>query len=144
MEKNDTIKLLQECDAGSKMAVSSIDEILDKVKDDYFKEKLIESKDSHAKLGNEIHKLLLEHNSDDKEPNPLAKGMSWMKTNIKIGLDNNDSTIADLMIDGCNMGTKSLHRYLNQYKDASKNSKDICKKLIEIENKLVKDIEDFL
>ena len=33
MEKTDTIKLLQECDAGSKMAVTSIDELLDKATD---------------------------------------------------------------------------------------------------------------
>ena len=32
MENNDTIQLLKECDSGTKMAVDSINEILDKVK----------------------------------------------------------------------------------------------------------------
>ena len=31
MNESDTIKLLRECDAGAKMAVSSIDEVLEKV-----------------------------------------------------------------------------------------------------------------
>ena len=34
MDNNDTIHLLQECDAGTKMAVNSIDETLEKVQDD--------------------------------------------------------------------------------------------------------------
>ncbi len=144
MEKNDTIKLLQECDAGSKMAVSSIDEVLDKVEDEEFKSLLEESKEHHTKLGNEIHELLLEHDSDDKEPNPLAKGMSWIKTNVKLELDNNDATIADLIVDGCNMGIKSLRRYLNEYKKADKKSRNICEDLIDIEEELREDIEEYL
>ena len=37
-------------------------------------------------------------------------------------------TVADLMTDGCNMGVKSLSRYLNQYKAADEQSKNIAKK----------------
>jgi hypothetical protein len=44
--------------------------------------------------------------------------MSWMKTNMKLSMEDSDATIADLMTDGCNMGVKSLNRYLNQYKAA--------------------------
>ena len=48
----------------------------------------------------------------------MAKGMSWFKTNIKISADSSDNTIADLNTDGCNMGDKTLHKYLNKYKAA--------------------------
>ena len=144
MEYNDTIKLLKECNSGTKMAVSSIDEVLDRVHDSAMKDVLIESKDHHTKLGNEIHSLLTEHGTEDKDPNPMAKGMSWLKTNMKVGMNESDSTIADVLTDGCNMGVKSLNKYLNQYQAADKTSKDICKRLVSIEEELCKDLKDYL
>ena len=120
MENQDTIKLLKECDAGTKMGVTSIDDVLDMVKDERLRKLLIESKDHHSKLGNDLHSLLMEYNSEEKEPNPIAKGMSWFKTNMKLTMNNSDATIADLITDGCNMGVKSLNKYLNQYANAGK------------------------
>ncbi len=144
MEKQDTVSLLKECDSGSKMAVSSIDEVLENVKCSDMEASLSESKAHHEKLGNEIHALLLEHQSDEKEPAPMAKGMSWLKTNMKMSMDKSDATIADLITDGCNMGIKSLHRYLNQYCAADEKSKDICTRLIAIEEKLCRDMRAYL
>lgn len=144
MNNDDTIKLLKECDAGAKMAVSSIDEVLDQIKDRRMKDLLCESKEHHEKLGNEIHELLIQHGSEDKEPSVMAKGMSWVKTNMKMGMDNSDATVANLITDGCNMGIKSLHRYLNQYQTADKTSKAICGKLSDIEETLCKDLRKYL
>ncbi len=145
MENQDTISLLKECDSGTKMAVTSIDEVLGKVQDTDMKSVLTESKKHHEKLGNEIHSLLIEHNSEEKEPNPMAKGMSWLKTNMKVGMnENSDAAVADVITDGCNMGVKSLHKYLNQYQSADKTSKDICKRLVSIEEELCKDLKDYL
>ena len=81
---------------------------------------------------------------EGKNPNPMAKSMSWMKTNVKLVMNESDGTIADLMTDGCNMGVKSLHRYLNQYKAANEKTKDITKRLINLEEKLAIDIRRFL
>ena len=145
MENQDTISLLKECDSGTKMAVTSIDEVLGKVQDTDMKSVLTESKKHHEKLGNEIHSLLIEHNSEEKEPNPMAKGMSWLKTNMKVGMnENSDAAVADVITDGCNMGVKSLHKYLNQYQSADKTSKDICKRLVSIEEELCKDLKDYM
>lgn len=73
---------------------------------------------------------------------PVAKGMSWIKTNAKMGMDDSDQTVANLMTDGCNMGVKSLNMYLNQYKAADEVSKDITKRLINLEQKLTEDIRE--
>ena len=144
MTNADTVKLLRECDAGSKMAVSAIDEVLDKAQDAKLNNLLIKSKQHHAKLGNEIHSLLKQHGSDDKDPNPMAKSMSWLKTNWKMGVDESDATIADLMTDGCNMGVKSLNKYLNRYPAADEKSKNICKQLIAIEEQLGESLRNYL
>lgn len=67
-----------------------------------------------------------------------------MKTNVKLVMDESDETIADLITDGCNMGVKSLNKYLNQYKAADEKTKDIAKRLINLEEKLAVDIRCFL
>lgn len=144
MINNDTIYLLKECDSGSKMAVSTIDEVMEKISDSSMKQLLQESREHHEKLGNQIHSQLIEHHSEEKDPNVMAKSMSWMKTNMKIGMDNSDSTIADLVTDGCNMGVKSLYKYLNQYKAADETSKGLCKDLITIEEELRGDLQKYL
>ena len=123
MENNDTIRLLRECDAGTKMAVTSINEVLEYVQNPDLVQLLTKSKDHHGKLGNEIHSLLLEYDSQEKEPAAMAKGMSWLKTNMKI---------------------KSLYKYLNQYKDADEEAKKLCNKLIDIEEELCRDLRKFL
>jgi hypothetical protein len=145
-DNSDTINLLKECDAGSKMAVTSIDDVLDDVQDKKMKKLLIESKDHHTKLGNEIHEQLNRNCADEKEPNAMARGMSWLKTNMKLGMgiEDTDKTIADLMTDGCNMGVKSLNKYLNQYKNADEVSQKLCMRLIKIEEKLCEELEDYL
>lgn len=144
MIEPDTIKLLRECDAGIKMGISSIDEVLDYVHDEKLRKCLSDGKGKHEKLKEEIGTLLTEYHDDGKEPGPVAKGMSWMKTNVKLVMDESDGTIADLVTDGCNMGVKSLNGYLNQYKAADEKSKDLAKRLIKIEEKLADDIRPFL
>ena len=144
MGNSDTIHLLKECDSGTKMAVESIDEILDKVKATELRDTLNSSRIQHEKLGNGLHSLLLEHNSEEKEPAVMAKGMSWLKTNVKMAMDESDATIASLITDGCNMGVKSLHMYLNKYPGADSTSKDICNRLISIEGKLCKEMQPYL
>lgn len=144
MIEQDTIKLLRECDAGVKMGVSSIDDVLDKVSSSSLKKYLTECKNEHVELKTEIHGLLSKYHDSGKEPNSIAKGMSWIKTNMKMGMDDSDKTIADLMTDGCNMGVKSLNQYLNKYKAADEVSKDITKRLINLEERLAIDIRSFL
>lgn len=64
MESKDTIYLLKECDAGTKMAVASFDEVPDKTNDSKLKQLMRESKNHHEELGNEIHELLISYHSD--------------------------------------------------------------------------------
>ena len=144
MIEQDTVKLLRECDAGVKMGIASIDDVLEHVEGEALYEKLSRCSREHQSLQAEIQQLLGRYEDSGKNPNPIAKGMSWMKTSMKLGMEESDATIADLMTDGCNMGVKSLSRYLNQYKAADEISKDIAKRLIHQEAQLAMDIRQYL
>lgn len=144
MIEKDTVRLLRECDAGVKMGLSSIDEVMDYVHSDRLKSCLSECKKEHEKFADEMQNLLERYSDDGKEPNPIAKSMSWIKTNIKLNVNESDATVADLITDGCNMGVKSLSKYLNEYKAADEASKDIAKRIISSENKLAGEVRQFL
>lgn len=144
MIESDTIKLLRECDSGIKMGVKSINDVLSHVKSEKLREKLIRCRDEHDKLQDETVELLHRYGDAGRDPSPMVKGMASMKTGMKLAMEESDHTVADLMTDGCNMGVKSLSRYLNQYKAADEVSKDIAKRLISLEAQLAEDIRDYL
>ena len=144
MIEQDTIKLLRECDAGIQMGVSAIDELMDYVTNDSLKKQLEDCKNSHESLRKELEVLLDRYHDDGKSPNPMAKSMSWMKTKVDLFADPSDETVADLMTDGCNMGVKSLSRYLNQYQAADEPSKEIAKRLIALEERLAVNVRSYL
>ena len=144
MIEQDTIKLLRECDAGIKMGVTSIHDVYEHINSQKLRDILNASKDQHDELDKELQELLGSYNDEGKNPNPIAKGMSWMKTTVKLGMDDSDKTVADLMTDGCDMGIKSLNRYLNQYEAADEKSKNICKRLIKLEEELRAQMQEFL
>ena len=144
MIEQDTIKLLRECDAGIKMGVSAIDEVLDQAENQTMRNLLSKSKEEHEKLKTSIQAALDRFHDEGKNPNPMAKTMSTVKTNVEMMMKPTDATIADLITDGCNMGVKSLSKYLNQYAAADESAKDVCKKLIALEEQLAKDLRGYL
>lgn len=144
MIEQDTVKLLRECDAGAKMGVDSFDDVLGHVQSDQLKTLLTDSRNEHKSLSEATREMLNRYGDEGKDPPAMAAAMSEMKTGMKLAMHGSDKTIADLMIDGCNMGVKSLSRYLNQYKAADEPSKDIAKKLIHAEAQLAADLRAFL
>ncbi len=144
MINSDTIELLRECNVGIKMGVTTIDDVIDNVSSERFRDLLNNSKEEHQRLGSETHELLNDYHDSGKEPSPMAKTMTWVKSNVMITMKDSDHTVADLVTDGCNMGVKTLNMYLNRYEAAEEKAKDIAKKLINLEEKLAVDIRQYL
>ena len=144
MINEDTISLLRECNSGTQMAVYSIDEVLEKVKDKKLHDILSSSKEHHEQLGNELHILLQKYGDTTKDPGVMAKGMSWLKNNTKLVLDDSDRVCADLITDGCHMGTKTMQQHINHFLGADKESKDKAEELIRMEEYLACELKPFL
>ncbi|MBR3415477.1 MAG: hypothetical protein IKH09_02090 [Clostridia bacterium] len=144
MIEQDTVRLLRECDKGVKMGLSSIDDVYKYVKSESLKRILSECRADHESLGRDIEDQLLRVGDTGKDPGAFVKSMSWIKTTAMLAMNTSDNTVADLMTDGCNMGVKSLSRYLNQYAAADESSKDVTKKLIKVEENMSHDLRGFL
>lgn len=141
---DNTSALLKECDSGSKMAVASIKGVLGSIKSEKLLRLLTESISKHEKIGNEIANELDEMGLGGKEPNPMAKTASWLKINAKLLKDGSDQTVASLISDGCSMGIKELTGYINKYPDADKAAVKLAEKIIDLEEKLLDEMKEFL
>lgn len=134
---SDTTYLLKECTAGCRQASGSLAQVIPHVDDRGFCDLLQKYEQKHREIRDNCHALLCEMGEDEKDPHPLARAFAWMGTEMKLTVRDDNSAVAGLMMDGCSMGIKSLSRYLNQYPQASEESRSIARKLIRTE-------EDFL
>ena len=140
----DSVNLLKECIAGCKSATSSMEQVMEYVKDQKLLSLIKEYNDKHIKIGDECHNYLNEANENEKDPNKLAMAMAEMGTGIKLTIDDSVNKIASVLIDGCNMGVKSLTEYLNKYVTADENIKKLTQKLIKMEEDFRRDLLTFL
>lgn len=140
----DTIALLKECNAGCKSATNSMEQVLDFVKEGKLKELIEHYNRKHIELGDKCHELLNKADEEEEDPHPMAKAFSWLSTEVKMMVNDGEDKIADIMVDGCNMGIKSLSKYLNEYKNADEQGKDIARKLIRLEQDFMVELLEYL
>lgn len=140
----DTINLLKECNAGGKSGTNSMEQVKPYIENEKLKSIIDKYNDKHIKIGEECHKMLNEFHEEEKDPQVSAKTFSWISTKIKLMKNDDTHEIADIMIDGCNMGIKSVSEYINKYKNASKDSMDLAKKLVKTEQEFMNELLRFL
>ncbi len=143
-EKNHTLELLRECDAGTKTAMNSIREVLGNINSAALRKALTDSLNKHEYIKNEIDAILCRMSEEGKEPNPMARMMSWMKINIKLMEKPDDKTVAKLMFEGCNMGIQQVSSYLNDFTEADSRSREIAERLIATEGELAGALREYL
>lgn len=142
---NDSVELLKECDAGLEMAISSLEQVKEEARSDNFTNMLDKYYHNHIKIQKDIDQKLVEYHSDGKKANPFAETMSTMKTNFKLATTSHtDQEIADLMMDGCNMGIKSVSKYMNQYANASEEIVQLANDIIVLEQNFSNELRQYL
>ena len=114
----DTVNMLKQCNMGCKAATNNMEQILSHVKNKELRELIIKYNDRHIKLGDECHMLLNETGKDEKDPSKLSMAMAAVGNEIKLTINDSSHKAAELLVDGCNMGIKSLSEYLNIYSKA--------------------------
>lgn len=140
----DTIKLLRECNAGCKSATNSMEQVQPSIKNESLRQLIDKYNEAHIQIGDKCHHILNEYGEEEKDPKTMAKAFSWLSTEVKLMKDDSAHEIADLMIDGCNMGIKSVSRYLNQYTNASDESIHLAKDIVKIEQEFMNGLLEYL
>ena len=139
-----TIRLLQECSQGCKMGIQSMNQINEYVSDTKLKRVINKYKEEHEQIDIEADNLLKWHGKEGKQPEKMATAMSWLSTEMKMMMKDDDKQAAKIMMDGCNMGVQSICGFMNQYSGASKSSMEVAKNLVNTEERFREEMKAFL
>ena len=136
--------ILNELNKGIKMGMDSISNVSEKVQDDRFKQDLKYQYDEYNKILNEVNDELTKFDDFPKEINPMQKAMSWMGVEMNTMMDKSNSKIAELMIQGTNMGIIEGVKLLNQNPDADEEVKNVLNKFIKFQENTIEQLKKYL
>lgn len=111
------VNVLDELNKGACMGRDAIHFIMDKVKDENLKKELNRQYAKYKETNEKICELYPEYS--DKEPHKtgaMNKVMTWYGIEMKTLLDDSTSKIAELLMQGTNMGIIEGRRLLNDKK----------------------------
>ncbi len=138
---NDSQKLLKETARGSKYAYESISIAEDYSKNKQMQRLLAKYKDEHQRIGRRAASMLTKGAA--LRPT-MAAAMTRIHTNVSLTLHPEASRVADLMINGCNMGIKSLSKVKNTSPCASPEAISLANELIQTEKQMIDDMLRFV
>lgn len=122
IENHDSVLLLQDCIAGCKMALESMDNIREHTDDKQLRELIDKYYDEHTGLSVDCRDMLDKAGADIKEPGVFAKMAAKLQTAMKMAVNDDQSQAAKLLTEGCNMGIETISGSLNEYRDADSKS----------------------
>lgn len=141
---HDSVELLKQCNSGCKNGTNSMEQVIEYVKDDKFAKLINDYNQKHIKIGEECHKLLNKGGEEEKDPNALVMKMAEFGTDMKLLINDDAYRIADLLIDGCVMGIKSISKYINKCQKAENEVKDIAYELVCMEQDFMNELLAYL
>ena len=139
------INVLDELNKGCSMGMDAIGFVLDKVHDDNFKNILSMQYEQYQKLSDKICKLFPEYedNREPKETNAMNKVMTWYGINIKTLMDDSNSKIAELLMQGTNMGIVEGRKLLN-HKNEDEEVHKLVSEYVEMQERALERLKEFL
>lgn len=138
------VNVLDELNKGACMGRDAIKFILDKVEDKSLKDELDDEYQKYKKISERIAKLYPEYSeSDPHETNAMTKMMTWWGIEMKTFMDNSTSKIAELLLQGTNMGIIEGRKLLNN-KHTDKEVNDLVAEYVNMQEKAVENLKKFL
>ena len=145
MNKKDNINVLDELNKGACMGMDAIHYILDKVENQSLKNELEHQYSEYEEITVQINKLYPEYNDEEKphKTNAINKAMTWYGIEMKTILDNSTSKIAELLLQGTNMGIIEGRKLLN-HKNIDDKINNLVDKYVSMQEKAVEKLKQFL
>ena len=141
----ENINALDEINKGATMGMDAIHFIIDKIDSSDFKNVVDKQYKDYENVSNTINKIYNKYNSEDKphETGVVNKVMTWYGVEMKTLMDKSDSKIAELLLQGTNMGIIEGRRILNN-KVLDEEVKDIMSKYVTMQEECVEKLKDYL
>jgi len=136
--------VLNEINKGIKMGMDSISNVSQKVQDDRFKQDLKCQYDKYNQILNNVNDELSNYDDFPKELNPMQKAMGWMSIEMNTISDKSNSKIAEMMLQGTNMGIIEGRRLLNNNPSVDKNVRQILDDFVVMQEDSIETLKKYL
>ena len=142
MEEN--INALDEIHKGACMGQDALVFIMDKVEDDIFKDELEREYNLYKEIAKEIEVIYPKYDNDEPHStNAMNKMMTWSGVEMKTINDKSNSNLAELLLNGVNMGIIEGRKILNK-KKINKEVRLIVSKYVNMQEENVENLKCFL
>lgn len=136
--------ILNEINKGIKMGMDSISNVAEKVQDDNFKKALKFQYDKYNDILNKVNNELTNYDDFPKDLNPMQKAMGWMSVEFNTMDDKSTSKIAEMMLQGTNMGIIKGVKLLNHNPTADEPVKNILTEFVQFQEDTVEELKKYL
>lgn len=142
--KKEEVNVLDELNKGACMGRDAIHFILDKVTDEKLKEELDVQYNKYKEISERIRELYPEYSEDEPhKTNTMNKVMTWYGIEMRTMNDDSTSKLAELLMQGTNMGIIEGRKLLN-HKDTDKEVEKIIEEYVEMQEAAVENLKTFL
>lgn len=129
----------------SQMGVETLNQLIPMIDNEAFKKRIEAQLREYEQIHEEAKKLLNRHGYDEKGIGALEKIMAYLMIDMKTLMNKSSSHIAEMLIQGSNMGIIDAVRRINQYeKEAEKEVTALMKRLLKFEENNVERLKEAL
>lgn len=141
----ENINVLDELNKGACMGMDAIHFIIDKIEDPEFKESLEFQYNKYKDISRRINEIYKKYNSEDTphETGVMNKAMTWYGIEMKTLTDHSNSKIAELLLQGTNMGIIEGRKLLNN-KEVDNEVKELMKEYVTMQEDSVENLKKYL
>ncbi len=144
MKEKEDINALDEIHKGACMGIDVISFVLDKVEDNSLKKELEKEEKEYNKIKEKVEKIYPKYNEGKPhETGVMTKAMTWSGIEMKTMNDKSNSKIAELLLQGVNMGIIEGRKILNN-KKINKEVNDIIEQYVKMQEDSVETLKKYL
>lgn len=144
MMKSDDVRVLQEVQKNTKMAIKAIDAISEKIYDDNLSMLVTRESMKYSDIYNKASGRLLDGKAAPYRESGFQDMM--LKNGVRANTMFNTSTshIAELLIQGSNRGLTSMWKAINHNEKAGNISMEVARELMDFEEKNIEKLKQYL
>lgn len=141
---NGNAELLNYIYQNSQMGTETLRQLMDIAEDSEFRSQLQDQFEEYKKINAECKKMLEDRGFDEKGIGSMEKISAYLTINMKTLMNKSSSHIAEMLIQGSNMGIIDAIKNIRKYKEADKDIIKLMEDLLKHEEKNVNDLKSFL
>lgn len=144
MEKNHNLCVLDEIHKGAKMGMDSLSYLSEKVSEPNLKDNLNFQYHQYSDTIDHVNEIYKRYGGIPEDTNLMNQTMLWTGIQLNTISDKSNSHIADILIQGTNMGIVEGRKLLNQNQNLDPEVNQVLHTFVEMQENTIEKLKTFL